>query len=501
MNQQIDFTQPQRLNFFGVFVSGIKFFLRFIRAFGIAFLFILIKNSSMFFSGWFWLGLLGIFVLIMLFAYLNYLNFWYYIDPVNKEFIIKRGILNKERVVIKFDKILQINIVQNVIQQALDLYSVEVESSGSKETEIDLFALDEETAQSLKNYILVLKGDLNTDFQQNESYIEDQQELLFELKAKDIFVVSLFSNYRQGMLLFFAFLITIFNQVSEYLFQDGLLAFFEDFSVTLLLSQIAIILFVILLVPILINLVRYFITYYNFQMNRSKKGVLNMHYGLFNLKDLIFNRDKVQLITSTQNWVLKKFKLSIVTLQQVLTDEQKVESSLIHLPGITDSDKTILYGILFDRNLGTKFQTYLPSIRLFVSRTIKVFLVFIALAAIGFIAFRANFMEIACACGFLFLLVSLYNFLFYRNYKLLQYDDFIIRKAGVWDIKETIVPIKSVNAVSVSQTFWQVRRKLGNVGLSTSSGVIDFVFFDLNLMNSLANEILYRIEKESFKTA
>ena len=494
MDTPIDFTTAKRLHPVGIFLSGIKSFIQFLKTMGIAALIILVQKSSFLFTAWFWLGLLFILLLIIIYAYLSFRNFTYHIDPDNKEFVLQKGILNKERIVIKFDKIIQINIVQNIFQQALDVYSVQVESSGSDETEIDLYALDEVTAIALKNYILVLKGDGTTLTEENATNTANTPQLIFELKARDILLVSLFSNYRQGMLLFFAFLITVYNQVADFLFEDGFEGYFEGFNVSDFISKIAIVLLFIFCIPILINLVRYFFTYYNFRLNRNAKGVLNMQYGLFNLKDLIFNRNKVQLAITTQNYILKKLKLNIVTLQQVLTDSQKVESSLIHLPGISDDNKNILFDILYDKKFDTA-KVFSPAINLFISRSIKACLFFLVLALAGIILYQENKIEIASTISLLFLLTIIYHFIYYKNLKLYQYEDFIVKRAGVWDIRETIIPIDNVTAVAVGQTIWQVRNNLGYIDISTASGSIRFNFFDLGSLNRLVNRTLYKVEQ------
>ena len=75
-----------------------------------------------------------IIVLVMLVPYfvwveLNYHNYTYQFRK--KRLVIKRGVLNKERTVIPYAKIQNINVNTNVLQRALGIATIKIETAGT----------------------------------------------------------------------------------------------------------------------------------------------------------------------------------------------------------------------------------------------------------------------------------------------------------------------------------------------------------------------------------
>ena len=86
------------------------------------------------------LGFLLLFFLIR--AFLIFKNFQFKI--YNNHFILKKGILKKTNTSIPFDRIQTINFEQNLIHQAFNVVSLEIDSAGSNQKEIKLQAIKRE---------------------------------------------------------------------------------------------------------------------------------------------------------------------------------------------------------------------------------------------------------------------------------------------------------------------------------------------------------------------
>src|SRR5690606_26953871 len=127
---------------------------------------------------------------------------------------------------------------------------------------------------------------------------------------------------------------SIFEKLSELISLDTFLEKSESLASSITFVSISVIatLFLIMLIPVIINLFKYFIKYYNFSMRREKNGNIMMKYGLFEVNDVLLNKEKVQKVTVSSNPILKKLKLQIITLRQVVTD-QKLENSILIIPG------------------------------------------------------------------------------------------------------------------------------------------------------------------------
>lgn len=127
---EANFNQPQRQSKVGILVIFVDSLQKFARTFLPIILIFLFKSDNL--SRVF--VFTGIFVLIVLvgvIAYLRYLNFTFYIDDENDEFIISDGIVNKTKTTIQLNKIQQVNIHQNLIQRIIGVYALSVDTAGS----------------------------------------------------------------------------------------------------------------------------------------------------------------------------------------------------------------------------------------------------------------------------------------------------------------------------------------------------------------------------------
>ena len=148
-----NFNTPQRQSSIGIFVL----FVDSLQKFGRAFLPILLvfffknKNLSMLFVV---LALLGVFLVTALIAYLKYVNFTFYIDDENDEFVINEGIINKTVTTIQLNKIQQVNINQSFFQRLVNVYAVDVDTAGSDNKEGNIKAISHALALDLKARLL-----------------------------------------------------------------------------------------------------------------------------------------------------------------------------------------------------------------------------------------------------------------------------------------------------------------------------------------------------------
>lgn len=495
----IDFTLPRRLDKGGVILQGLRSFWQFLKTLGLAFIYFGIQYPRIFLTWQFWLALLGLFLLQMLWGYFRYRQFYYYADEENAEFIIEEGVLNKTKTVIKFENVLQINIKQDIIQQALDLYGIEIESAGSKDKEADLFALDEETAEALRQY---LSAKELSKAQQGPTGSTKKDttyfETVFVIPNRHILAVSLFSNYTQGLGLFLAFVVSTFEQTIGFNnFPDpetwsGFATDFKDNWLNMTL-QIVLMGMLILLVPILINLYRYFITYYNFSLRKSTNENLLMHFGLFQVKDIILHRHRVQTIHTMENPILRMLGLRVLSLHQIMVDVTKPETTTIRMPGISNASRAKLWTLLFDHPVYKDLTQLRPRIGLLVNRLMKAALILGPM--LWYLHWTSVDGWILRAVWTLFILAALLQFVYYFNYKFLVGEEFLIKRSGIWDVDEQILPIDRLLSVEVSQSLLQKRFGTANLVVSTSSGILTFKYFSAGDLRQLSDRLIYQIEK------
>lgn len=499
-----DFTAKCRLHIAGLVVSFVRFTLRFLRQGIFLLVIIFAQRPKLLTSGYLWLILFGLVAIGVVYSYLHYRYYSYYVDLCKREFVAEGGVISKSKTVVKFANIVQVNLGQNLLQKFFSIYSLTINTAGSDKVEVDLYALDEPTALALREFLMeAIRSDEGLIDEGNTSVVSNKStgmELL-QIPAKNILLISLFSNYRQGLLLFFAFSMSLFQQLQD-VFQ--MLGREDDYDVDVSnwRGWISVIIFAgifILFVPFVINLFRYFFKYYNFSILRNREGNFSMRYGLFNTKDVIFNKARVQTVSFRQNTLLKYFNLGYLSLRQVVTDEAKAAEATIEMPGVTSQDKKTVYDLVFEKDLFADVIEKRPSVGMFISRTIKANMILIPIVG-GAWVFTEGYTEFIWAAALLFeLFILFYNYLYYRNYRFYIGEEYLIKRTRVWNEVETVVPIRNAQIVQLSQTFWQVRSRTANLHIKTSANDVSFRFFDEQFIKGFSNSLLYKLERNHLR--
>lgn len=90
-------------------------------------------------------------VLVGAFALLYYLRFHFYIS--SDALIVERGIFQRERLQIPFDRIQAVQLFQGPIQQVFGLTGVRVDTAGSSGSELELVAIRKSEASILQKFL------------------------------------------------------------------------------------------------------------------------------------------------------------------------------------------------------------------------------------------------------------------------------------------------------------------------------------------------------------
>lgn len=510
MMEKEAFYVPQRLNSLGYIINILKTIVTFIKQFIFVVLYFAIKRSEIFNSSYFWLILLGLFVLVTLIAYVNFISFKYYINEKQGEFVVQKGLMSKSKIVINLDNILQVNITQNVFQKVLSLYSLTLDTAGSSKVEVDLYALDGRTATQLKELLLSKINQPTLIEQPDTSFggfisASENKESLLKLSTKNILLYSLFSNYRQGLALFFAFAIYLFQNIRDVIdtfeIRDDELdnLAFQDYFNSSIVQVLILLGLIVIAIPFLINLVRYFFKYFDLHIRKNELGTFSLQYGLLQKVNTIFNQDKIQLLIFKQNQLLKRLGLGILSLKQLVVNPAEEDQSSIDIPGIAIGDRDMVYRLALGKELFADHHILKPKMGLLISRLIKMSVIFIAVVLI---LHQVELPETALSVNIFypflaiaFSAATLYNFLFFNKYTLLYNSEYLIKRYGVWNEKEIIIPMKRLQEVEVSQTFLQRKAGSGNFYISTAAQKVSLKFFPIAEVNQLTNYMLYFVEK------
>jgi putative membrane protein len=495
-----NFNQPQRQSIVGILVMFVYSLQGYVKALWpvlVIWLFKFDEINKLYFFG----GIVSFLVIVGIISYLKYLNFTFYIDSENDEFIITEGIFNKTKTTIQLDKIQQVNINQSLIQRLVGVYELAVDTAGSNKKEADIKAISHDLALDWKARLLLNEN--KTPINDNEiaplSEVLDEKSTDAEIPFIKISFLSLLkigitSNYVKSFFIILAFFITVFDHIKQLTGRDVLEdQKIEDYVDTSQVATVALMLFVIFFsAVIIVNLVKTVFKYFDYKIARQK-GSLLLSYGLLNTKSTILKPEKVQITSVTQNFFQKKMNVLGLKITQATGGEKEDHKLAIEIPGCNELEKEAILKLLFEK-IPEKGIRLKPNFRKLV---FSLFLT-IGLPLIGYYFLRDILIEQLPMIDYLVLFfvffIGLIQFFLFKNNRLYINDDFIIHQSGAWDITNKIIVPSKIQAISTSQLFWHKNINIGSINLHTAGGNISFQLGNFTALKEYVNLWLYKIE-------
>lgn len=431
-------------------------------------------------------------LILIVSAVLQYYHFKYYIDEENEEFVIHEGIINTSVTKIKRQNIQEVNISQPFIHRFFNIYKLEIDTPGSSKKEVKISALTKKNAVDLKKYLLTEKN--TVEFQETLSYKDINEVHSIKISALSILKYGITANYVRSFLALVSLIIYGFSELANLLrkaeFETQLdyntvESQFMTFSVPVILG----IILAAIILGILINTVRTIIKFFNFKITENNRS-FSFEYGLFNTRNSIVNKSKVQVVTETQNWLQKKMKISYLKFLQIGRSEEEDQKNVAAVPGISHNEKSKLIASIWREN--PVFEDHLnPNFRLIIINTFQWIAVPLLLIFIFEKTLIVNYWYLTVIYIVLAELIILISF---RNFKLFYSERFIRLKSGIWDIDTRTFEVEKLQTVKISQYFWQRKTNLGSITFYTSAGRFKMVALDFLKIRKLLNYCIYKIE-------
>lgn len=493
MNKLVDFSQPQRQSLPGILVMFANSLQKSVRALWPILLIWLVKfdslNKLVFFG-----SVAGVFIVIGIISYLQYLFFTFHIDEDNDEFVIQKGVFDKTRITIQLHKIQQVNINQSLIQKLVGVHKLEIDTAGSDKKEASISAISHDLATILKERLINHSQLESTE--NVEKVLEEVNPTYFiKIGLPSLIKIGFTSNYIKSFALIFVF----FTTILENLQQLNTKVIDED-KVTNYLDKLPIITSFLLVIGffvgliLVVNLFRTILKYFDFTIQKSKQAII-FSYGLLSTKNTLLNPNKVQKIKVTQNYFQKKLDVTTIEIHQASSDVEKVkEKDQIEVPGCTENERDTILKFLLGQ-LPQKGTMYLPNWRKLAVNTFFFLLVPILITL--FLNYCTQFVtwtEWFIYTFIFFVFAGIMLWFSFKNYKLFVSNDFIIKQNGAWDIDTTIIEPYKIQAIETQQFFWQKATNIGSVTLSTAGGTLSFTTGNYSEIKELVNYWLYEGE-------
>lgn len=491
---ETNFNQPQRQSSVGILVMFIDSLQKFGRAF-FPLILIFIFKSDKFNLLYLILMISAVLLFVGVVAYLKYINFTFYIDDENDEFIIQDGIVNKTKTTIQLNKIQQVNINQSLIQRLIGVYALEVDTAGSDNKEGSIKAVSHSLALALKAKLLE-NTHKTVPAIDTENAVETAPEIgspFLKIDLISLIKVGITSNYVKSIGLLLTFFFTIMENLEnigkdDVINEDQIESFITSNSVWYSALMGILIMFTIIFV---INIARTVIKYFNYTIAKQK-GSLLLSYGLINTKSTIVKPEKVQMVTVTRNYFQKKLNVLEIRIKQAVRDEKQHSKSQIEVPGCNKSEKNEIIKLIF-KQLPIKDEMLKPNFR---KLGFSIFMIIIVPLS-GFFIIAGISPKVMDYSSFVFVYTAFFLIILifgFRNYRLFVSDNHIIKQSGAWDIDNEIIEIDKIQAVSTSQLFWHKSLNIGSLTLHTAGGNVSFQLGNYKRINELVNLWLYKIE-------
>ncbi|MRT94256.1 PH domain-containing protein [Ancylomarina sp. 16SWW S1-10-2] len=438
-----------------------------------------------------WMIGLSILVLLLIaHSILTWYNFYFLIK--DKEFVLRKGYLKRVVIAIPFEKIVSINLKQNLVQQVLGVVQLEVDSAGSKKKEVAIYAINREIAESLKEQLASYKKDA-IDSEENvvDEELVEEKETILQLSFKDLLRISIAKNHLRGLLIILAFGNNIYYQLKD-LFESEITSaadqtenFLEHSSTMALFGFVVF----VLIISLIISMAEVFLRYHDFNMT-SFGNAFSLQSGLLKRKNITIPFSKVQRLKRSINPLQKLLNISDIQLVQANSVEVSKEKDKVSIPGCDNQKFKELCNKIYDDPF-TQSTIDLKPHKIFRYRyfSFSCLLMSIPIIVLGF--------EFTCVWYFEILIPFLAAIIANQIYKRRVYrigHDYLQVQSGIIAKDYSIIEVYKVQAVHIKRSIFQRRNGTANLvlGMAGSAVRIDYIRYDEALR--IKDQILYKIE-------
>lgn len=495
--RNIDFSQKQHQSPTGMFIEFFFLMRKFFRASSVLLIYLLLKLEWQYYV-YVGLGILFLIGVIGFFAYLSFRNTLFHIDKLHQEFVLQRGIINKEKYVIQLDKILQVNINQSFWQRIFDVYAVEIETAGSKKTEAKIKALNQDIAFSLKSALLErTSSDMESGIDEKGQGENRSPEIISEkikIPSGQIILYAFTADYIRSFLVMMGIIFSFYSRIREYFenfrqsvdeWENAALSYFETHSIPLAIG-------LLFLLSILVNAIRNIITYYDLQIKPEKSSSW-ISYGLFSRHNTLLQNNRIQTFSITTQWLQKILGLYKVRVTQISSDIQADKKAKVNIIGLKKGQVQQLFEQIYQESLPGFRQRFTADSRLAILPVLLYLLVpILIIAGISYWLILPVYLY-ASAAGFLILIGFLIR-RYIRTYHLSLQEEYMMLEYKMWTEKKTILRIKDIQSVRIRQYAWHRSLGIGHITFQTAGGDIHFMYGEMKILQQLADWVLYRIE-------
>lgn len=500
--KQIDFSKTRLQSFNGIFLIFFTDIAKRIKQ-NIYILAIPFFQNNIFkdYGTYIYIGLALLVVLQFVFSYLSYKKFRFSIQE--DAFHLDHGVIKLSHVEVPFERIQNINLQQNLLQQVLNVVGFDIETAGEGTAEIKIKALDKDFATALKSKLIEEKqkaqGDeLNPENNEEASETQDkthstEDSLLFQLDFKSLIKVGVSSNLFKGVGLLIAFFAYLYNFVMDFLTNIFDFNLEEDFTnrIPETLTFTAFLILSVIIIGFLITILTTVFKYFNLKIIKNQKNY-EVEYGLFKRVNKVIKKTKTQIFEIRTNPIKNFFNIRSVFVSQA-SSTQLTEKQKIGLVGLSEKNLGILFKSLFELELkDLRFEIYGSQNRLFLRYFYKNLALITGLSIAAYFVYF-NWVSIS-GLLMIFLVLSWLAFLRVKKSNIGFNSELISVRKGSIDTKFKIIEIHKLQSVRLSRNIFQQYNGHADLVLETASGTVNVEYLRMNEAVDVLNYLIFQIE-------
>jgi putative membrane protein len=403
----------------------------------------------------------------VLVALARYLSLRYWVD--GGHLVIRSGIVSRQLRTIPLDKIQNVELRQNAIQQLVDVVDFRIETAAGPEAEAHLAVLARDEAERLRAEVLSGRG-VTT----GEPEAEPRSSVIWQAGLGDLVLLGATSNRAGAIVGALAGLVFFLGQELPQYFerlQEGLAGVAG--VVSPLLAG-AVLLGAMLVLGWLLSIGLTVIGYHGFEVTREPDGRLRRRYGLLSRFETVVNPARIQLLRVGASWLRRRLGFWEVAAHTAGSAfEGQGAGSALLCPLLQASEITRFCDRLLP-GLDLDAVDWRPvsraTIRRGFLRYLLVALVLVGASAVGLghWAWSAAIVPGALAAWALAL----------RRYRVLAYArsaGHLIARTGVLHRHYTIVPESKIQWVGLTQSPFQRRLGIASATVATAAGAAHIV--------------------------
>lgn len=416
-------------------------------------IFILIGSPAL--GGASGIGLLAVswFIIALSYQLIYYQRFEY--ELADGTLDIASGIVSRRNREIPIGRVQNVDISRNVIQRALGIAQINLETAGGSSTEASLRYVSFEEAKRLQSEIGRLKRDDKTD---GSSEVEPEREL-FRVTQKELVLLGIV-GIDLRLLSLVTVVLPVISPSLRNQFADPLLGL----AVTAPFAAAAIV-----VIAALISGVIAVTSYYGFRLARQNDELL-YERGLLQRLSGTIPLEKVQTLSISENFIARRLgyaSLAVETAGYAPTDA----GSQSAVP-LAERDRVFNLARSIEEFDAVDFER--PPKRARERYVVRYSL--LALAAVSTAFAADSYTALTFAWYVTLVLFPIAIVAAHLKWLNLGYDvqsEFVILREGFWTRTTTVVPYYRVQTVVDSRTIFQRRRRLASVVVDTagSSGL------------------------------